>query len=206
MRTYQANTKDKKLKRNKKLVYAVLLGVTVLLVGLIITLSLTLGRPADNGLQTPPGEDPPVVPIETKPKFTLPLEDFTLGKEAVLDRLVWNSSLAKYRTHNGADFIAVEGSSVLAVSDGTVLSVEHTEMEASVVKIQHADGLVSIYKGLGAEVAVEANDTVKMGDAIGVVAAVMPYERHVGAHLHLEMTLNNALVNPMQYLPSTGDK
>jgi murein DD-endopeptidase MepM/ murein hydrolase activator NlpD len=204
MRTYQSTPKDKKVQKNKKAVYGILLAITVVVVAAIIALSLTLGKPAtDDGLQVPPDD----IPAGVQPQvFTLPMEEFEAGREAVLDRLVWNSTMAHFRTHNGMDFLAAQGAEVRAITGGTVLSVTHTQLQASVVKIQHEDGFVSTYMGLDTDIAVEAGDVVKGGDTIGVLAASMPYERSVGPHLHLEMELNNQLVNPLSYLPDLGEK
>ena len=130
------------------------------------------------------------------------MADATAGKPAVLDKLVYNSSMNQWRTHNGMDFAAAEGTAVLAITDGTVSSVEHTQLEAAVVTIEHADGYVSIYKGLASDVLVEEGDTVKSGDPIGSVASYMPRERSEGPHLHLEIKENGKLIDPLTYLPS----
>ena len=214
MRVHQANTKEKKLskKTKKTILYSAIIGTATVAVALIVTLSLVFGaKPGDGGevILPPPDpgtevEAPPPPPV--KPAIVLPVGEFTMGKPAVLDRLVYNSSMNQWRTHNGMDFFAAEGTQVLAITDGTVLSVEHTQLEASVVTIQHADGLVSIYKGLSTDILVEEGDSVKSGDAIGAIAASMPRERSEGAHLHLELKENGILIDPITILPEIGDK
>ena len=213
MRMHHANAKEKKKlskKTKRAIIYSAVFGVSTVAIALIITLSLMFGKgpaietetpPPDPGIDIEAPPPPPYVPV-----FVLPLEDFTVGKHAVLDKLVYNSSMNQWRTHNGMDFMAAEGTAVRTITDGTVLSVEHTQLEASVVTIQHADGVVSVYKGLSTDIKVEEGDTLTAGDAIGSVAANMPRERSEGAHLHLEVKQNGTLVDPMLFLPELGDK
>jgi murein DD-endopeptidase MepM/ murein hydrolase activator NlpD len=200
MRNYQAaaHSGDKGLKRRKAL-YAVLFGITMAVIALIVTLSVTLGTKNRAGeVEAPVGT--------TESKFVLPMNDFTLGKGVVLDKLIYHSSLNQWRTHNGMDFLANEGTGVFAVMDGKVLSAQNTQLDGGVVMIEHKNGLVSIYKGLGADITAEAGHNVKSGDKIGTVGAILPRERSEGAHLHLEMKLNDNFVNPLNYLPDVGEK
>ena len=93
-----------------------------------------------------------------------------------------------------------------AVSDGKVKSVVETNLEGWVVTIEHADGLVSIYKGLDREGLAAEGAAVKTGDSIGKLAETMMLEQLDGVHLHLEMKKNGALVNPLDYLPEAGSE
>ncbi|MCL2797898.1 MAG: M23 family metallopeptidase, partial [Firmicutes bacterium] len=212
MRMRQANTtKEKKplsKKAKKTILYSGVIGAAAVAVALIVTLSLVFGGgktgPGEEVILPPPGGDTEVIappPPPSKPAVVLPMAESTAGKPAVLDKLVYNSSMNQWRTHNGMDFSAAEGTAVLAITDGTILSVEHTQLEASVVTIGHADGFVSIYKGLSTDVLVEEGDQVKSGDRIGSVAAYMPRERSEGAHLHLEIKENGKLIDPLTFLP-----
>jgi len=209
MRTHQSNTRKKLSKSTKKrILYSVLFTAAILAVAAIITLSVTLGNnpPTENNPYDPPIEAPPPPPPPPPPpllpSFVLPMENFTLGTLATLDKPVYNSSMNQWRTHNGVDFLAPRGSNVMAVSAGTVISVEHTQLEATVVRIQHANNLISTYKGLDTDVLVETGDAVKEGDRIGALASHMPRYRADGPKLHLQMTHNGTLIDPLQRLPN----
>jgi murein DD-endopeptidase MepM/ murein hydrolase activator NlpD len=211
MRIYQNNSKEKKTKKdNKKLTYTLLLAFSVVAVAVIITLSLTLGKPKAPIINAPdsgPTIDVEVPPVaDDRPVYVLPMENFTVGKLPSLDKLVYSSSMNYWKTHNGIDLAADAGTEVRAVSAGTVTGVQDTVLEAMVITIDHGDGLFSYYKGLDSAAAVKVGDTVEAGTLIGTVAANMPLERDEGAHLHFEMKLNGKYVDPMNYLPELGGK
>ena len=191
MKTYQSGTNEKKTKKNffARYMYPIIFGTALLLVAAAITLTLVFTRP----------ETPDVT-------FGMPLAEYTIGQGAALDSLVYSSTLNQWRTHNGVDFAAAAGANVLAVSDGTVKSVTASTLEGTVVTVEHADGLVSIYKGLNADGVIAEGAAVKTGDVIGTVAETMMIEQLEGTHLHLEMQANGAYVDPMDYLPGGSDK
>lgn len=205
MRTYQNGTKDKK-KLSKKMMYIILLSLSIVAIATIITLSLTLGGkpPVDNNPDDglPSGGDP----VTPKVVYTVPMDSFTVGMPASLTQIVYMSSMNNWRTHNGIDLIAEAGSKVYAITDGTVTNIQNKSLEATIITITHKNGVVSYYYGLSEDVMVEVGNTVKGGDVIGTVAASMPLESDVGAHLHLEIKENNKLVDPMKFLPELADK
>ena len=205
MKTYQSGTKEKKTKKNffSKYMYPLIFGTALLLVAGAITLTLVLTRPDTPAAVEPTDPTPPVV---VEPVFGMPLGEYTLGKGAALNSLVYSSTLNQWRTHNGVDFQTAAGANVMAVYDGTVKSVVNSNLEGTVVTVEHADGLVSIYKGLAEENVVAEGTAVKTGDVIGTVAESMMVEQLDGTHLHLEMKKNGALVDPMEYLPGDTDK
>ena len=52
-----------------------------------------------------------------------------------MDRLVYNPTLEDWRIHNGLDIAAQEGTSVLAASSGTVLSVKDDALMGTTVTL-----------------------------------------------------------------------
>ncbi|MCI8413837.1 MAG: M23 family metallopeptidase [Clostridia bacterium] len=206
MRTYKSNrpTAEKSKKRmSKKGVYALAASASVVLIAVALTLSLTFGLrsnvPADE-------QDKPVVndPIVNKITFTAPLTQCTVTNGAALNKLVYNDTLKQWRTHNGVDFEAAAGSDVLSVADGTVKSVENTILEGVVVTVEHAEGYVTIYKGLETA-AVEAGETVTAGAKLGSIGNMM-CEKHMGAHLHLEMKKDGKYVAATDYIELENNK
>lgn len=200
MKTYQSPTKDKKTKKNffMRNIYGFIFGITLLVVAGVITLTLVLNakktpvvnKPDDVGVSAPP---PAVV-------YSTPLLDFTVGKEASLDKLVYSSTLNQWRTHNGVDLMAAAGADVKCIAAGRVEKVKETTLEGFVVTVSHDDGIVSVYKGLS-DVSVSEGDSLLSGTVIGKVAENMMTEQNDGAHLHFEMTKNGKLVDPAAYLP-----
>lgn len=97
--------------------------------------------------------------------------------------------------HDGMDIAAPTGTPVLAAADGTVLEADYNGTDGNYVKIQHADGYVTIYKCL-ASYSVAENDVVSQGDPIGTVGST---GRSTGPHLHLELLENGTPVDPAEY-------
>ena len=186
----------------------------MIVIALTVTLAVVFSRtdvpvaapPVDEGGNVElPDENPPVVDTDTeKMKFGLPVENGTVIREAALDTLVYMPSLNMWKSHNGVDFAAAENAPVLAVADGKVVSVEETTLEGVVVSIEHKDGIVSVYKSLSSA-SVKAGDEVTLGTAIGV-AGTMLTEASDNVHVHLEMTVNGEIVNPLEYVDAEINK
>ena len=149
-------------------------------------------------------KDPVLDTGSTVQSFSLPVENASVIREAAIDKLVYMPSLNMWKTHAGVDFSATENAPVKAIASGKVESVEETTLEGVVVTISHEDGLVSVYKSL-ASASVSAGDSVLQGTTIGV-AGTMLTEKTDGVHVHLEMTLNGELVDPLLYLDAEIDK
>jgi len=213
MRTHQNNSKDKKVakRHNKKVAaYTVVLCTAVAIIALAIILPLTLGNRYNGGdgeytgggNVNPPPPPPPPAPVQV----VTPMETFTVGKLASLDRLVFHSSMNQWRTHNGVNFNAAIGTEVRSIKAGTVLSVEHTQLEGTIVTIQHVNGFVSAYHGLAIDARVEEGDTVHVGEVLGTVAAVRPIARSEGSHLHLRVRQDGNLIDPLTLFPELSEQ
>lgn len=101
--------------------------------------------------------------------------------------------------HNGLDFSAEVGDSVYAVADGVVKKVYYSSYG---LKIEHDDGLESLYWGVEAVEGITEGCEVKKGELIGTIAEDPDAnELYDGPHLHFSMTLNMVNVNPLDYLP-----
>jgi murein DD-endopeptidase MepM/ murein hydrolase activator NlpD len=100
--------------------------------------------------------------------------------------------------HTGQDFPAAIGTPVRAVTSGTV-SVEHPAWAGNLVRIDHGNGLETLYAHLS-RIDVSNGQQVTEGQQIGAVGA----EGNVtGPHLHFEVRLGGESVNPMPFL-ATG--
>lgn len=148
----------------------------------------------------PEPEPEPVMVPEMSNIFVWPVSGFIIG-EFKPDELSYNRTTMDWRAHLGVDIAADVGSHVLAISSGTILSVEDDAMEGTCVTIDHGNGLISRYTGLASTPAVSAGDDVLTGDVIGAIGTTALIETIETPHLHFEMTLNGIPVNPADYLP-----
>ena len=199
------------LKRNA--VYLVL-GLCILAVGLSITFML-LTRDNDLSLKVdnpeivvPAPEDKPTgapgdenASVNKPVYFIVPIENPTsIGEYS--ETMVYNSTLNRYSSHLAVDYYAPEGTNVLAVFDGSVLSVESTFLQGTTITIDHGNGLYSIYNSLADGDSVSVGQKVSQGDIIGQVSTTNRQEYKDGAHLHFEVKENGKLIDPAKYLES----
>ncbi|NLC16282.1 MAG: M23 family metallopeptidase [Clostridiales bacterium] len=184
----------------KKNLYYILLIVSLLAIGTIVTLALVLSDqkdPKDPGLPTGGGETKMIAPISG---------DYTIAKDYSSDKHFWFATLGRFKTHLGIDFAAEDGTPVVAVLDGKVEDVDTNNiLNGCIVVIKHSDSLTTVYKSLN-NVTVKKGDSVKAGDKIGEVSASMGIEKDMGPHLHFEVMVNGKLVNPNDYLTLSSDK
>ena len=138
-------------------------------------------------------------------KFVMPVEGATEGLPFAMDKLVNYKTLGKWQTHSGIDLIALAGTKVVCVFDGTVESVDSTTLWGNIVVVDHGNGLKTIYKSLSSDVLVSAGDKIKKGEQIGTVSSSAKAELEQGAHLHFEVMQNNEYKDPWDFLPS-GNK
>ncbi len=144
-----------------------------------------------------PVDDTPVTP--QAPRIIVsPLEGDVLTAFSV-DRLVYNPTLEDWRIHDGLDISAEEGTSVLAASSGTVLSVEDDALMGTTVILEHDGGYQTTYASLQENPAVEVGDSVSAGQIIGTVGTA-PAEAAQGPHLHFSVEKDGDAVDPEEYL------
>ena len=139
----------------------------------------------------------------TQKAYVLPVAQYTIGMDYSRDSefvLVFKQTLNEYSVHNGIDFLAQEGTPVVAINDGTVTKVTNDFGMGWTVEITHEDGYVSRYCSLGEDVAVAVGDKVEREDVIGSVSNTASYETLEGSHLHFELTKDGEYVNPREVL------
>ena len=97
--------------------------------------------------------------------------------------------------HSGIDFAAPEGTEVLAAAEGCVRKTGFDEADGNYVVIDHDFGFQTRYSHL-ASVAVSEGDAVSVGTVIGTVGNT---GMSTGAHLHLELLLDEEPTDPYLY-------
>ena len=201
MKTNYQKSKSKNPNFFRRNLYAILLGVSIIVIAAIIITTFLVTSTGDLPTLEYP-EDPPNggYVVAPQPEFVMPVANVTLGQTAALDRLVWNRTLLQWRTFNGVDFLGQTGTEVRAIMDGTVTNVQNTIMDGTVVTISHGGGLVSEYMAMSSA-SVQIGQAVRAGDAIGAMGTSM-VNSAAGSHLHLQMRQNGNLVDPLTFLPS----
>ena len=115
------------------------------------------------------------------------------------DLFVFNPTLGWWATHYAVDLAAADGTKVVAMYDGIVVDVDEDIARGYYVTIDHGDNVVATYASLS-NVQVVEGQQVKQGDTLGAVSTSAGNECENGAHLHLEVYKDDAVVDPMPYV------
>ena len=100
------------------------------------------------------------------------------------------------RMHEGLDIAASYGAPISAASSGTVIYAGWMGGYGNLVVIDHGGGLATAY-GHQSSIAVSSGSQVSQGQTIGYVGST---GHSTGPHLHFEVRVNGAAVDPMGYL------
>lgn len=126
------------------------------------------------------------------PVGTQILKDYSNGA------MVKSKTMNDWRLHNGVDFTGEIGDEVHAVCDGKITRISTDGMWGKTVEIDHGNGMIAKYCGFE-EVSVKENDEVKKDQVIGTLGNI-PIESADNTHLHLEITLNGKITDPIAAL------
>ena len=140
-------------------------------------------------------------PVEAEPPRVVmsPLEGEVVSAFSV-DQLVYNAALADWRTHDGMDIAAEEGTDVLAACAGTVVHVSEDVLMGTTVVVDHGDGYQTTYANLQSGPPVAEGESVSAGQIIGAVGSGAAAESDRGPHLHFGVTLDGDAVDPQAFL------
>ncbi len=106
------------------------------------------------------------------------------------------------KMHKGVDFAAPRGTPIKAGGDGVVERADRYGGYGNYVRIRHARGYKTAYAHLsGFAKGMRAGKRVEQGQTIGYVGST---GASTGPHLHYEILLNNAQVNPQKLKITTG--
>ncbi len=103
--------------------------------------------------------------------------------------------------HEGIDFNAETGASVVAAADGVVLTAAYHPEFGNMIDIDHGEGLTSRYAHLS-RIDIKPESLVKRGQLIGAVGST---GRSTGPHLHFEVRMLGVAQNPAHFLKQ-GDE
>lgn len=106
------------------------------------------------------------------------------------DELVKNVSMNDWRTHNATDYSVSVGQNIVAIANGEVTAIETNDQYATIITIEHSDGLITKTCGLNSDTVAKIGDKVVAGDVIGTAVGTFPAEINEGNHIHVEATKN----------------
>jgi len=116
-------------------------------------------------------------------------------------RFVWPASgtITQWygKWHGAIDIANKQGTPILAADAGTVTFAGPSGGLGNSVQIDHGDGFATTYAHLHS-ISVQAGQGVKQGEQIGAMGTT---GHSTGPHLHLIVTYNGGIVNPLDYLP-----
>ena len=93
-------------------------------------------------------EEPAPEPEDLLPQVVSPLDGTTVTVFSTTE-LMYDETMADWRTHNGLDIQAAEGDAVKTAASGMVVSIKSDELMGTTVVIEHAGGYTTQYSCLG---------------------------------------------------------
>jgi murein DD-endopeptidase MepM/ murein hydrolase activator NlpD len=102
----------------------------------------------------------------------------------------------KVRMHNGLDMNGAQGSPIVAANGGTVILSGVKGGYGNTIMVDHGGGMVTLYAHQST-LAVGGGAKVSRGQVIGYVGST---GQSTAPHLHFEVRINGAPVNPANYL------
>jgi murein DD-endopeptidase MepM/ murein hydrolase activator NlpD len=182
------------------LLVVIMVGISAVFMILSFSGKDKINSPIDNPIDITP-DDPDDVPVSAPVVFSVPVagSEWTVLKAASLVELQRNNTLGRWELHGGYDLGAVAGTSVISAYDGTVKSVSTgNSLTGTVVRIEHANGLETVYGSLGS-VTVAAGDTVTKGQAIGTVGDTAGSEKFDTPYVRFETYKDGNQIDPAEY-------
>ena len=116
------------------------------------------------------------------------------------DRLIYDRTLAQYRTNDTISIAAEMGSQVLSASAGIVHFVGNTHELGNYVVINHGNGWATTYGQLQDGVLVRAGDVVRAGQPIGGIGSPTICSVLLGNHVNFRVENNGVVVDPRTVL------
>ena len=146
----------------------------------------------------PAADDTPVV-AEVPKLVVAPLKG-DVAAAFSMDALVYDETMQDWRTHDGVDIAAAEGTAVLAASSGIVSAIEENPLMGTTVVVDQDDGYQTTYANLQTGLVVSQGDRVSAGQTLGAVGQTAAAESAQAPHLHFAVSMNGTAVDPETYL------
>ena len=149
--------------------------------------------------EEPEEEAPPVeAAAELLPQVVSPLDGTTVTVFS-MSELLYDETMADWRTHEGLDIQAAEGDAVKTAAAGEVTSVTQDELMGTTVCITHSGGYVTKYSSLQENPPISQGQQLAAGDFVGYVGTAAA-EASMGPHLHFSVEKDGTLIDPKEYV------
>lgn len=149
--------------------------------------------------EEPEEEEPPVeAAAQLLPQVVSPLDGTTVTVFS-MSELLYDETMADWRTHEGLDIQAAEGDAVKTAAAGEVTSVTQDELMGTTVCITHSGGYVTRYSSLQENPPISQGQQLKAGDIVGYVGTAAA-EATMGPHLHFAVEKDGTLIDPKEYV------
>ena len=135
--------------------------------------------------------------------YSLPLGT-DMGNDYSMGVPVYNEVMGDWRTHDGVDFNGAYGDSVKAVADGIVRDIYEDEIMGATVVVDHGGGVVANYCGVIADENIKRGVIVEKCDVLGKLSAIPGETNAQYPHLHLEMSVNDVICDPLEIMGLDG--
>jgi murein DD-endopeptidase MepM/ murein hydrolase activator NlpD len=129
-------------------------------------------------------------PIKSESGYLWPLSGYSRISSGYGGR--YHPLTGRWKVHNGIDIPAPGGTPIYATKSGTVVVSAYGSSYGNYVSISHGGGNSSLYAHMSRR-AVSVGQTVKQGQVIGYVGTT---GSSTGNHLHFEIKVNGARINP----------
>lgn len=127
--------------------------------------------------------------------FVLPLTGEIL-KPYSLKEMQYSATFADWRLHNAIDIAGKNGTTICSAGDGRVSDVYDDAQYGKVVKIDHGNGIITVYCGLSSAY-LKKGDVVGINQDIGILGEI-PCESADKSHLHFAVIKNGAYISPLE--------
>ncbi len=158
------------------------------------TIAQKVDAPATANEALSPKTEEPVIEQSVALVFNMPVKG-EISETFSGEKMIYSKTTNDFRTHNGLDISAPEGTDVSAAAYGTVSSVKDDGLWGITITVDHGGGLTSKYCGLS-ECFVSEGNIVDYGIVVGKVGATAKVEANKGSHLHFEAIKDGITVDP----------
>ncbi len=149
-------------------------------------------EPYDPPAESNPEPEPPMANV-----FAMPING-NVSKHFSESALIYSNTYKDMRVHLGIDIIGKANDPVRSCGNGVVVAIIEDAKLGKYVEIDHGNGIVARYCGLG-EIYVEEGDIVDATVKLGTILDV-PEETVDAIHLHLEFYENEKPVDPLSII------
>ena len=137
---------------------------------------------------------------DEKPTLFIAPVSGSVAKQHSTSIPVYSETLEAWKIHTGIDITTDDGADVFCVADGEVTKVYSSAMLGNTVEITHKNGVKTVYSNLSGENLVTVGTKLDSGAKIGCVGDSAISELADEPHLHFEVIVNEASVNPLDYI------